>query len=113
MNGAALAIDPVRYVHIITDLIMMSTESLHSVVIETTCALSCVSHINAWRVVCVSMTQLGLPSPRVHIIADPGMLSTDVKKYDCYARVISPPRAPAWRFEAPSRGENGRVRVYI
>ena len=46
----------------------LSTESLHSVVIEVTCASSCVSHINAWRVVCVSMTQLGLPSPRDLII---------------------------------------------
>ena len=39
MNGAALAIDPVRYVHIITDWLMMSTELLHSVVIEAACAL--------------------------------------------------------------------------
>ena len=60
---------PLGYVIIIADRLMMSTESLHSVVIETTCALSCVSHTNAWRVVYVSMTQLGLPLPRVIIMA--------------------------------------------
>ena len=56
---------------IIADAVMMSTELLHSVVIEAACALSIVSHINAWRVMYVSMTQLGLPSPRVHIMASP------------------------------------------
>ena len=53
----------------IADELMMSTELLHSVVIEAACALSIVSHTNAWRVMYVSMTQLGLPSPRVHIMA--------------------------------------------